>query len=126
MIYPKIKYNIVPPSSSTKTFRNGARNGLIPSATRLSCAIRYFAEGSVYDIALSPGVLVRSVYISVLRVVDAVNNTCEFDIIFPDHRDQKISHNNSKRKARLDLIMWLVVSTVCYYGWTSQQMLIVK
>ena len=100
MIYPKMKYNIVPPSSSTKTFRNGARNGLIPSATRLSCAIRYFAGGSVYDIALAHGVSVRSVFISVWRVVDAVNNTPAFDIIFPDHREQENISQRFKKKSK--------------------------
>ena len=107
MIYPKIKYNIVPPSSSTKTFRNGVRNGLIPSATRLRCDIYSFAEISVNDITLAHGVLVCSVFISVLRVVDAVNNTCEFDIIFPHHSDQKYISQQFKKesKARFDCVV---------------------
>ena len=85
MIYPKLKYNIVPPLLSTKTFQNSARNRFIPSATRLSCAIWYFAGGSVYDIIVAHGVSVCSVFISVWRVVDAMNNTPEFDIMFPSH-----------------------------------------
>ena len=65
-IYKQMKYNIIPPTSSNKkATRNGARNGLIPSMIRLSCAIRYFAGGSPYDIAISHGISVREVYTSV-------------------------------------------------------------
>ena len=102
-----MNYNIMSPSSSTKEFQDGARSGLIPSATRLSYAIQYFAGGSVYDIAVANGVLVFSVFISVWRVVDAVNNTPEFDIIFPDHRAQEnISQRfKKKNKAGFDCVV---------------------
>ena len=90
----------MPLSLSTKTFRNGARNGLIPSATRLKCAIQYFACGSVYDIAVTNGVSVSSVFISVYRVVDTVNNTCEFDIIFPDHCAKENISKRFKKKSK--------------------------
>ena len=90
IIYKEMKYNISPPSNSKKKGnKNGARNGLIPSLTRLSCAIRYFAGGSAYDIAIAHGVLVRQVYTSVWRVVDAVNNTSSLDIVFPDYDEQE-------------------------------------
>ena len=80
---------------------------MIPSSTRLSCAIRYFAGGSVYDIAVAHGVSVCSVFISVWRVVDAVNSTPEFDIIFPNHREQeKISQRfKNKSKAGFDCVV---------------------
>ena len=95
-----MNYNIMSPSSSTKEFQDGARSGLIPSATRLSYAIQYFAGGSVYDIAVTNGVSVSSVFISVYRVVDTVNNTCEFDIIFPDHCAKENISKRFKKKSK--------------------------
>ena len=90
-IYKNMKYNISPPSNSKKKGKkNGARNGLIPSMTRLSCAIQYFAGGSAYNIAIVHGILVRQVYTSVWRVVDAINNTPSLDIVFPDYNEQEI------------------------------------
>ena len=98
-LYKKMKYNARPPSSSKKKCKNGARNGLITSPTRLSCAIRYFAGGSPYDIAIAHGVSVRSVFVSVWRVVDAVNNTPTFDIIFPNHDQQQTISERFKAKS---------------------------
>lgn len=70
-------------------------NGLIPSPTRLSNAIRYFAGGSVYDISLVHGVCVRKVYYSVWIIVDAVNTTPELAIEFPDYtKQQQIAARN--------------------------------
>ena len=91
-IHKQLHYNNFPSSSSKKKWRNGARNGLITSPVRLSCAIRYFAGGSTYDIAVAHGVSVRQVYYSVWRVVDAIHNTKELNICFPNYEEQnKIS-----------------------------------
>ena len=99
-IYKQMKYNIIPPTSSNKkATRNGARNGLIPSMTRLSCAIRYFAGGSPYDIAISHGISVRQVYTSVWRVVDAIHNTPSLDIVFPDYDEQELISRRFKKKS---------------------------
>lgn len=73
--------------------RNGARNGRVPSTSRLSIAIRYFAGGSVYDIALTHGVSVMEVYKSIWMIVDAVNNCPDLQLRQhcpgrPDHRLQ--------------------------------------
>lgn len=55
-------YNIKPLSRSNKKHENGAKNGLIPSATKLSYAIHYFAGGFSYDIAIAHGIIVTSFY----------------------------------------------------------------
>ena len=78
-------YNIKPSTTSKKKHINGARNGLIPSPTCVSCTIRYFAGGSPYDIALSHRISVREVYTNVWRTVHAVNTTTTFDITFPNN-----------------------------------------
>ena len=92
LILKYTKYTIINPADSQKGImgieqRNGAVNGLIPSTIRLSAAIRYFAGGSVYDIACMHGISVRQVYTSVWRVVDAVNKT--FKITFPESKSEQ-------------------------------------
>ena len=99
-VYKEMGYNIKPSPTSKKKHKNGARNGLIPSPTRLSCAIRYFAGGAPYDIALSHGISVREVYISVWRTVNAVNKTTTFDITFPNHKEQEVISKQFKKKSR--------------------------
>jgi hypothetical protein len=91
---PYLKGRVRPASSSSKNpkkkHRNGAVNGIIPSPTRLSIALRYFAGGSSYDISLTHGVSHTEVFNSVWIVVEAVNKCSEFDIKFPsDHAKQR-------------------------------------
>ena len=62
-----------------KRHTNGAANGLIHSSVRLSIALRYFAGGSVYDIALVHGVSHTEVYQSIWRVLNAINQHSDFD-----------------------------------------------
>ena len=88
-VYKEMGYNIKPSPTSKKKHKNGARIGLIPSPTRLSCAIRYFAGGAPYDIALSHGISVREIYISFWRTVDAVNKTTTFGITFQTMKSKK-------------------------------------
>ena len=61
-LYPFLK-RVNP--DSTKNHRDGARNGLIPSTTRLGAAIRYLAGGSPYDLSILFGISVREIYNSV-------------------------------------------------------------
>ena len=88
---PHLKGRIRPASSSSKKkHRNAAVNGIIPSPTRLSIALRYFAGGSSYDISLTHGVSHTEVFNSVWLVVQAVNKCSELDIKFPsDHAKQR-------------------------------------
>ena len=116
VLYKKMKYNYKPPTSSKK-WKNGARNGVISSATRLSCAIQYFAGSSPYDIAIAHKVLVQLVFVSIWRVVDAVNNTPSMDMIFPNHDQQQTISEQFKAKSRAgfdgvvgcvdDMLLWI-------------------
>ena len=63
--------------SNQKKHRDGAKNGLIPTSVRLSCALRYFAGGSAYDISVVHGISHTEVFLSLWRVVDAVNKCNE-------------------------------------------------
>jgi DDE superfamily endonuclease len=79
-----------PPPTSTKKHRNGAKNGLIPSSIRLGVALRYFAGGSTYDLAVMHGISPNEVYKSVWMVLRAVNSCGHLQISFPaDHAVQR-------------------------------------
>ena len=84
-----------------KKWRNGARNGLITSPIRLSCAIQYFVGGSTYNIAAAHGVSVREVMYSVWRVTDAIHNTKELNIyFFPNQKQHNKISQGFKRKSK--------------------------
>jgi hypothetical protein len=68
---------------SKKKCRNGAKNGLIPTPTKISVAIRYFAGGSPYDISLVHGISHTEVFRCVWTVVDAVNKCPTFAFGYP-------------------------------------------
>ena len=102
LIWPKMKYKINAPDNKGVPGvpqTNGARNGLINSSLRLSAALRYFAAGSPIDIALSHGISVKDVYTSVWRVVDAINDTEQLKIRFPEKDEQKILAAKAKQKS---------------------------
>lgn len=81
---------LLPKKAATNRASNGARNGVISSSARLSVALRYFAGGSAYDIALVHGISHTEVFNSVWKVVDAVNACRELAIEFPsDHNKQR-------------------------------------
>jgi hypothetical protein len=69
--------------SLTKKYRDGVKNGLIPLPTKVSVAIRYFAGGSPYDIALVHGISHTDVFRCVWTLVDAVNNCPELAFGYP-------------------------------------------
>lgn len=99
VLFPYMDYRqfIKKPVSTMKGPRKrriGARNGRVSSTAALSCAIRYFAGGSVYDIACSHGIAVRSVYRCVTMVVKAINRCTELKIEIPE------DHNEQRRLAR--------------------------
>jgi DDE superfamily endonuclease len=73
-----------------KKHRNGGKNGIILTETRLSVAIRYFAGGRPDDIAISHGIAHSEVFVSVWQVVDAVNRCPQLAFTFPEcHEEQK-------------------------------------
>lgn len=66
-------------------------NGPILPTVRLACAIRYFAGGSAYDIALTYGISCSAVHDSVSIVVDAINHYSPalLAIKFPENHDDQ-------------------------------------
>lgn len=76
-----------------------APNGIITSTARLSMALRFFAGGAPYDIAVVHGVSVKEVYRSVWRVVNSVNQCDELAIKFPNLTEQETIANGFKKKS---------------------------
>lgn len=65
-------------------------NGRIDTSIRLAVALRYFAGGSPYDVITTFGISHSEVFPSVWYVVDAINKTKQFDILYPEsHEEQK-------------------------------------
>ena len=89
MLKSKLKNKKTP--GSKKKHKDGAKNGLISTATRLSAALRYFAGGRPDDIALSHGIAHSEVFVSVWRVVDAINLCADLAFSYPEsHSEQKV------------------------------------
>jgi len=74
---------VKPKKSSKKKHRNGAKNGLIPSPTRLSVALRCFAGGRPDDVAAAHGISHTEVCRSVWKTVNAVNRCDRLRVQFP-------------------------------------------
>ena len=75
---------------------------LIKTEVRLSIALRYFAGASPYDLIVTHGVSLTSVFYSIWGVVDCVNKCSEFDIIFPDYNEQQGIANGFRKKSGAD------------------------
>ncbi len=58
-------------------------NGPVSTSVRLSCALRYFAGGSTYDIMAKYGLSHASVYESIWVVVETVHSFNELSIEYP-------------------------------------------
>ncbi len=58
----------------------GVGNGPVSTSVRLACALRYFADGSPYDIMAKYGLSHASLYESIWAVVEALNTFDEFSI----------------------------------------------
>jgi len=66
----------------------GGRYPTISPTIRVIAAIRFVAGASVYDLCLSLGISIPSIYISVWAVVDAINKSTNFQISFPSYSQQ--------------------------------------
>ena len=64
-------------------------NGPILPSARLACALRYFAGGASYDIALSFGIANSEVFESVWEVVDAIHKLPNFSLQFPESHEEQ-------------------------------------
>jgi hypothetical protein len=62
---------------------------LIKTEIRLSITLRYFAGASPYDLVVTHGVSMASVFYSIWGVVDCINKCPDLDIKFPDYNQQE-------------------------------------
>ena len=76
----------LPPNDSTMALVNGS----ISESVRLAISLRYFAGGSPYDIATTYGVSFSEVFVSVWRIVNAVNHCPHFDIEYPASHSKQL------------------------------------
>ena len=84
-----------------KTWKRYIPNGEITTTVRLAIALRFFAGGSVYDIAPLYGVGKDSAFQSVWYVVEAVHRTNSLDMCFPqDHATQKMLARQFSRRSQ--------------------------
>ena len=64
-------------------------NGRIETSARLAIAIRFFAGGSIYDLAPLFGVSRTEAFVSVWMVVEAVHRTPFLNLVFPEDHDKQ-------------------------------------
>ena len=84
-----------------KTWKRYIPNGEITTTVRLAIALRFFAGGSIYDIAPLYGVGKDSAFLSVWFVVEAVHRTTSLDMSFPqDHATQKMLARQFLRRSQ--------------------------
>jgi hypothetical protein len=73
------------------TWKRFVPNGTISTSVRLAIALRYFAGGSIYDLAPLFGVGRTEAFQSVWMVVESIHLTNHFDLVFPrDHDSQRV------------------------------------
>ena len=75
---------------------------LIKTEIRLSIALRYFAGASPYDLVVTHGVSMTSIFYSIWGVVDCINKCSQLDIIFPDYEKQQGIAKGFRKKSGAD------------------------
>jgi hypothetical protein len=86
--------------------KNGTKNGLIPTPTKVSVALRYFAGGSAYDISIVHGISHSDVFNCVWKVVDAINKCPDLAFRFlENHDEQRKIVAGFKKKSKADFWM---------------------
>ena len=102
--------------------RQHAINGIIPMPSRLGCALRFWAGGDPYDLAVVIGISYTEVFKSVNYICDAINRTKSLDIKYPEtHTEQKNIVKGFKTKSSADfdccagcidgLLIWIHMPT---------------
>eukprot|EP00956_Cyclotella_meneghiniana_P017339 scaffold28153_cov22-Cyclotella_meneghiniana.AAC.4 len=87
-----------------KRKRGAVPNGPITKAARLSIELMYFSGGDPFDIAEVHGVGDDEVVRSTWDVVDAIHNSPELDITFPEtHEEQMDCTMGFKAKSRINI-----------------------
>lgn len=78
-------------------------NGSIHTSVRLAIALRFFAGGSMYDMAPLYGVGRTDAFASVWMVVDAVHRTLDLRLVFPENHDdqRRLAREFSRRSQAL-------------------------
>ena len=92
ILWPRLKNNV---NECKKVGRRAGgnyvlppmRNGPISSSVRLACTIRYFAGGSSNDIVVMFGISYEAILVNVWIIVEAINNTLDFQITYPKSLD---------------------------------------
>ena len=72
---------------------------LIKTEIRLSITIRYFAGASPYDLCVTHGVSMTSIFYSIWGVVDCINKCPELDIRFPEYEQQEGIANGFRKRS---------------------------
>ena len=70
-------------------WQGSAWNGVITASQQLSIGLCFFAGGSVYDIAGNHGVCVQELNKSVHVVINAINSCEDFNIVFPESKEEQ-------------------------------------
>ncbi|KAG7353530.1 DDE superfamily endonuclease [Nitzschia inconspicua] len=97
-------HNLLKPymGGDKKRKRGSTPNGDIPTSSRLSMALRWFAGGDPLDIFQVHGVAPEQVYISVWIVVDAINQCPTLQIKFPtSHEEQRRIADGFRTKSKV-------------------------
>jgi len=90
VLFANLGGRVKPKRSSKKKHCDGTKNGLMPSPTRLSIALRHFAGGGPDDTSTVHGASHTEVHRSVWRTINAVNKSEKLRIQFPsDHAKQR-------------------------------------
>ena len=94
-------HGMLRPQLQTSEKPRGSPNGLISTTIHLAAALRFFAGGSPYDLAIVHGISHSSVYESVWSVVDAINQSDALSFRFPtNHVEQRhIAQEFAKKSA---------------------------
>ena len=90
------------PSTGEDRKRGAVPNGVITHVARLSMALRVAAGGDPLDIADYHGVNEDEPMESFWAVVDAINNSPQLNIVFPDNHDEQ-EHLASEFKAKSEI-----------------------
>jgi hypothetical protein len=87
ILQPYLEQHFFPKEGGNRDIRSNPY--LIKTEIRLSIALRYFAGASPYDLIVTHGVSMTSIFFSIWGVVDCVNKCPYFDIVFPDYKTQE-------------------------------------
>jgi hypothetical protein len=93
-------HEMLRPFLQSSNRNRGCRNGVISSTIHLAAALRFFAGGSPYDLAVMHGISHSSVYESAWMVLDAINQCSGLRFTFPpSHAEQRFIAREFAKKS---------------------------